>query len=167
MSVQHQLCRCHQWQKLCSFSGIRVSENNTQSAATLWWASTRCALWHSKKPAPVLQQHEAALKSAPPQLLLDAHLNRRRVHRQRQQDHAGCNGPVVVMNPPRPDAAAIHLSISIVCSVVDGIPQDQVLTVGRIFVIGWVKSQHPLKLRLLCISRKTRNTQGGRVGQSL
>lgn len=62
-------------------------------------------------PAPVLQQHEAALKSAPPQLLFDTYLNSRRVHRQGQQDHAGRNGPVVVVDPPRPNAAAVHLGV--------------------------------------------------------
>ena len=59
--------------------------------------------------APVLQQHEAALEGAPPQLLLDTDLDGRGVDRQGEQDHARGNGPVVVVDPPGPDAAPIHL----------------------------------------------------------
>ena len=58
---------------------------------------------------PVLQQHEAALEGAPPKLLFNTHLNCWRVHGQGEQDHAGGNGPVVVVDPPWPDAAPIHL----------------------------------------------------------
>lgn len=59
--------------------------------------------------APVLQQHEAALKCAPPQELLDADLDSWRIHWQSQQYHARRNGPVMMMDPPGPDAASIDL----------------------------------------------------------
>ena len=59
---------------------------------------------------PVLQQHEAALEGAPPQLLLHTDLHSWGVHGEGEQYHAGGNGPVVVVDPPGPDAAPIHLN---------------------------------------------------------
>ncbi len=68
--------------------------------------------WHTQmlsRGPPVLQQHEAALEGAPPKELLDAYLHSWGVDWQGQQDHAGGNGPIVMVNPPWPDAAPIHL----------------------------------------------------------
>ena len=71
---------------------------------------------------PVLHEHEAALEGAPPQVFLYTHLDGWRVHRQGEQDHAGDDGPVVVVNPPRPDAAAIHLYAA--CPSVTGLAMN-------------------------------------------
>ena len=68
----------------------------------------KCVL-QTEEQAPVLQQHEATLEGTPPEELLDTHLHCRRVDWQGEQYHAGGDGPVVMVNPPGPDAAAIHL----------------------------------------------------------
>lgn len=68
----------------------------------------KCVL-QTKDQAPVLQQHEATLEGTPPEELLDTDLYCRRVDWQGEQYHAGGNRPVMVVNPPGPDAAAIHL----------------------------------------------------------
>ena len=49
------------------------------------------------------------MEGTPPKELLDADLDCRGVDGQGEQDHAGGDGPVMVVDPPRPDAAAIHL----------------------------------------------------------
>lgn len=58
---------------------------------------------------PVLQNHDQPLEARPPQELLHKDLHCGGVDRQRQQDQAGQDGPVVVVDPPGADAAAIHL----------------------------------------------------------
>ena len=58
---------------------------------------------------PVLQNHDQPLEARPPQELLDKDLHCGGVDGQRQQDQTGQDGPVVVVNPPGADAAAIHL----------------------------------------------------------
>ena len=66
------------------------------------------ATQHLQHP-PVLQNHDQPLEARPPQELLDKDLHCGGVDRQRQQDQAGQDGPVVVADPPGADAAAIDL----------------------------------------------------------
>lgn len=49
------------------------------------------------------------LECGPPQKFAHKGLYSPRVHWQREQDSHGDHGPIVMMNPPRLDAAPIHL----------------------------------------------------------
>ena len=49
------------------------------------------------------------LEEGPPEPLFDKELDGDGVHRKGEDEHAGGNGPVMVLDPPRPDAAAVHL----------------------------------------------------------
>ena len=51
----------------------------------------------------------ADLPAGPPDPLLDEKLDFGRVDGQSEDQHAGGDGPVVVSDPPSPNAAAIHL----------------------------------------------------------
>ena len=50
--------------------------------------------------APVLQDHDDGLPPGPPQELGHAELHGGGVHGEHQQQHAGADGPVVVVDPP-------------------------------------------------------------------
>ena len=53
------------------------------------------------------------LPAGPPDPLLDEQLYFRGIYRQREDQHAGRDGPVMVPNPPGPDATAIDLRQSV------------------------------------------------------
>lgn len=84
------------------------SREGQQGSNTLGGAGERDQQRRTRTPAapapthcsPVLHDNDGALQDGPPQEGLHGPRHRWRVNRQRQHEHGGADGPVVVVDPP-------------------------------------------------------------------